>query len=588
MTNHKILIVDDEPANLRLLERLFRADYQVITASSGMEALELLGQYDVAVILSDQRMPGMTGIEFLKRAAQMRFHTVRIILTGYTDVNALVEAINSGVVYKYVSKPWANGDLTQTVARALEHHETNKLQYESKMHNERLEARLKTTRQGLVRLIAETLDLKDEYAHDHARRAAGYAVAIGRHLDVEAEELEQLELAAYLHDVGRIGFPDALLLRESSALSEDERAIVKGGSERAVKILAAVPDMSEIALSAQYVGERFDGGGKSPDTLSGERIPLFSRIVAVACAYDKMTSPRRSEPALTHDEAIERLRESGGKQLDPNIVEIFCRLTSVSQIRRAIDEGSVGTRLLPSRIFSDVKNIPTAELLQKFKTEPMMALDLLKLANAANPGAKTAQLMQAMSALGEPSLRNLLEHNGLPASDAKSDRWTERAARRATIAQLLAAHTEVMQPDEAYTLGLLYDAGEILLGSLFPEEMLGLEKYDDEERFKRQIGMFGTDSIQISRWMLEASGLPPALTGAVKAYRQLMQIDSPAALLLQAAHKISVEKEPGKTAAEAIGVDFLAALRLTRAELSQICERAEAVIETRIGTLQEL
>jgi len=109
--NYKILVVDDEPANLRMMERLFRGDYEILTAMSGLEALELLNQHDVALIVSDQRMPGMTGIEFLKRAAQIRPQTVRIILTGYTDVGDLVEVINSGVIYKYITKPWVNTDL---------------------------------------------------------------------------------------------------------------------------------------------------------------------------------------------------------------------------------------------------------------------------------------------------------------------------------------------------------------------------------------------------------------------------------------------------------------------------------------------
>jgi adenylate cyclase len=142
---YKILFVDDEPANLRLLERLFRRQYEVISASSGAEALDLLALHDVAVIISDQRMPVMPGIEFLKRAAMMRQHTVRIILTGYTDVTALVEAINSGVVYKYVAKPWVNEALQQTVTRALEHYETNKQQHEQVLHNKRLTERLKAT-----------------------------------------------------------------------------------------------------------------------------------------------------------------------------------------------------------------------------------------------------------------------------------------------------------------------------------------------------------------------------------------------------------------------------------------------------------
>ena len=141
--SHKIMVVDDEPANLRLLERLFRKDHEVITAESGEEALRLLTQHDVALLVTDQRMPGMTGIELLKRTAAMRPHMVQIILTGYTDVDTLVDAINSGHVYKYVIKPWNNEDLRQTVTRALEHYDTNKSRHELEMVNRRLVARLK-------------------------------------------------------------------------------------------------------------------------------------------------------------------------------------------------------------------------------------------------------------------------------------------------------------------------------------------------------------------------------------------------------------------------------------------------------------
>lgn len=140
--SYKIIVVDDEPANLRLLERLFRRDYEVITAESGEEALRLLDQHDVALLISDQRMPAMTGVELLKHTATIRPHMVRIILTGYTDVDTLVEAINSGLVYKYVTKPWNNEELRLTVSRALEHYETTKARHELEMMNQRLIARL--------------------------------------------------------------------------------------------------------------------------------------------------------------------------------------------------------------------------------------------------------------------------------------------------------------------------------------------------------------------------------------------------------------------------------------------------------------
>jgi len=136
--SYKILIVDDEPANLRALERLFRQEYEVLTASSAAEALELLNHHHVALLITDQRMPAVTGIELLKKTMSIRPQMVRIILTGYTDVEALVEAINCGAVYRYVTKPWGNEDLRVTVKRALEHFETNKKRHELQLTNERL------------------------------------------------------------------------------------------------------------------------------------------------------------------------------------------------------------------------------------------------------------------------------------------------------------------------------------------------------------------------------------------------------------------------------------------------------------------
>lgn len=140
--NHKILIVDDEEANLRALERLFRNDYSVLTVRSGEEALAILANHDIALLISDQRMPGMTGIELLERTVQLRPQMARILLTGYTDVNTLIEAVNCGHIYRYVTKPWKNEDLCLTVSRALEHFQANKTRHNLEMTNRRLRALL--------------------------------------------------------------------------------------------------------------------------------------------------------------------------------------------------------------------------------------------------------------------------------------------------------------------------------------------------------------------------------------------------------------------------------------------------------------
>lgn len=144
---YKILVVDDEPANLRSLERLFRGEYEVLMAGSGTEALQMLREHDVALLITDQRMPEMTGIELLKSTVPLRPRMVRMILTGYTDIDALVEAINCGQVYRYVTKPWSNEELKVTVRRALEHYETNKERYELELANQRLMSRIREIQQ---------------------------------------------------------------------------------------------------------------------------------------------------------------------------------------------------------------------------------------------------------------------------------------------------------------------------------------------------------------------------------------------------------------------------------------------------------
>src|SRR5437868_3232150 len=433
---YKIMIVDDEPANLRLLERLFRRDYQVLTAASGQEALQLLEQHDVALLVTDQRMPGMTGIELLKRTAEFRPHMVRIILTGYTDIGALVEAINCGQVYKYVTKPWNNDQLRLTVARAVEHYEDTRVRHELELTNKRLSQRLQQMTRAVVRSISDALEAKDEHLYGHARRVSGYAAAAGRRLRLDTAALEQLALASTLHDIGMIGTPDSVLLKPGP-LTDEERACVQTHPERGARMLASVPEMEDVAAAVRHHHERWDGTGY-PAGLAGERIPLASRIIRVADAYDAMTNPRPFRDAFGHEAAVARLREEAGRQFDPEVVRAFCELEALARIRGA----------------------------------------------------------------------------------------------SADAARLLAERTGLMTPGGAYALGLLHDAGELLLCSLFPEEMENLLWLGEEARLEREVAAFGVDHAQVSQWALEALGLPRALGALVQTHHDALRINAPAALLL--------------------------------------------------------
>ena len=337
--NYKILVVDDEPANTRMLERFLRNDFEVISAGSGSEGLDLLTIHDVALIISDQRMPEMTGVEFLMRSAEMRPHCVRIILTGYTDASSLVDALNSGVVYKYVTKPWVNTDLFQTIKRGLAHHETIKAQHRLNLENERLRNRLDADDVCFRRLCMELQNLKNEEASAGAARTQNIAEAIGRALKFDPVTLDRLSSAAYLHGIAEINVPNDLLYK-TGELNEEERSIVRSARQRAFQLLADIPGLEEIADIIKHQFEYYDGS-LSPEGLSGETIPLHSRIVAVAKAYDKMTSPGTAARGLTNIEAMTALSQAAGQQFDPSIVEVFCGLSSTGQMPELILENTL-------------------------------------------------------------------------------------------------------------------------------------------------------------------------------------------------------------------------------------------------------
>jgi response regulator RpfG family c-di-GMP phosphodiesterase len=299
---YKLLIVDDEAPNVRLLERLFRDDYYCLTASSGEEAMGLLDQHEIAVIISDQRMPQMTGIELLKQSAARRPHMVRILLTGYTDLEALVEAVNCGLVYMYVSKPWNNDDLKLRVSRAVEHYENNKLQHSLTATNERLEARLKKMRSGLVRAMAAVLQLKDPYLAEHAVHVSKHAELLGERFNFNHEQLADMTAAAFLHDL-----------------------VIAGAEE----VVSCVQELKETADMIRYHYENFDGSGV-PLGLIGDQIPLTVRLLRVVKEFDLMTNPRVEDEALPHQSAIQRLQLGAGKEFDPAVVQAFCEICASS------------------------------------------------------------------------------------------------------------------------------------------------------------------------------------------------------------------------------------------------------------------
>lgn len=310
----KILIVDDEEDNLALLYRTLRQDFYIIKTTSPLEALKILEETPIDIILSDHKMEEMDGVEFLKRSYEIAPQCVRLLVTAYSDSQILIDAINYGKIYRYIKKPWDPEELKLIVQAASEY-------YQLKIENDRLIYDLKDLFSGTINAITETLDAKDSFTLGRSRRVAFLSLKIGTQLGLPAEELGKLELAGLLHDIGMIGVPEDLL-NKAEMLSEEEFEIVKKHVNHGVKILEDIKQLNEVVEIIKYHHERFDGNGY-PNGLSGNDIPLTSQIISLADTYDGMVSNRSYREGMKSEEAIKLINEQSGQKFNPIVVTAF-------------------------------------------------------------------------------------------------------------------------------------------------------------------------------------------------------------------------------------------------------------------------
>ena len=321
---YKILIVDDEEDNLALLYRTLRGKYSITKAKSAIEALEVLKNEKFDCILSDHKMPLMDGVEFLKRVYDIQPRTMRLLVTAYSDVKILIDAINYAKIYRYIKKPYTPDELLMIVESALE-------TYQLKIDNENLITDLKDLFSGTVKAIIEALDAKDSFTLGRSRRVAYYALKMVNKMAVTPAEVSKIELAGLLHDIGMIGVAEDIL-NKSQKLSDDEYEKVKMHVHYSIKILEDIKQLKEITEIIKYHHEYYNGCGY-PYGLKGDEIPLGSRIIAIADAFDSMVSKRAYRESLDINDAIKILEQGAGKQFDPDLVQIFA-----SVVPEAIEE----------------------------------------------------------------------------------------------------------------------------------------------------------------------------------------------------------------------------------------------------------
>ena len=311
---YKILIVDDEPDNLALLYRTLRGKYEIAKSTSPILALQMMKAEHYNCILSDHKMPEMDGVEFLKRSYEISPDSMRILVTAYTDAGILIDAINYAKIYRYIKKPYNPEELMLVVDGALEY-------WQLKSDNTALVNDLKDLFSGTITAIVEALDAKDSYTLGRSRRVTFYAVKIAKALHLSDTTTGKIELAGLLHDIGMIGVSDDILAKVEK-LTPTEYDEIKQHVSHSVRILDDIKQLSDVVEIIKYHHEFFNGNGY-PYGLKGEEIPIGSRIIAVADAFDSMVTPKIYRNQVLPSVALSEIKSQSGKQFDPVVVDIF-------------------------------------------------------------------------------------------------------------------------------------------------------------------------------------------------------------------------------------------------------------------------
>ena len=303
-----ILFVDDEQMILRSLERLFAdSPYRVLTTDDAAEAIGIIGREEIAVIVSDERMPKMKGIELLERVRNASPETVKILLTAHADLATAEGAINKGEVFRFVRKPWDGGALQGLVREAVARFERRRAQWSAD--------------EATLLALAETIELKDPLTQGHCKRVAQYALWIAEALNIPEEVRRRIRFGAWLHDCGKIGVPESVL-NYPGALNALESELIRNHPQwgaQVVRLANMGPEIVNIVLCHH---ERYDGTGY-PQRIRAEAIPLEARIVAIADMYDAVTSDRPYMKKVGRPEAVRMLQLERGRALDPGLTDRF-------------------------------------------------------------------------------------------------------------------------------------------------------------------------------------------------------------------------------------------------------------------------
>lgn len=350
-----LLFVDDEPNVLKALRRLFHSENYVIhLAGGGAEGLDILRQHEVDLIISDMRMPEMSGAEFLAHTVEQWPGTVRILLTGYADMQSTIDAVNKGRIFSYCNKPWNDEELKLLVRNALEQkrlreererlsiiiqQQNDELKSLNEHLEERVEQRTSELNETLKRLDQANNSLKKQYTDSikafsriiemrpgikggHSKYIAENAHSVAKKLNLTDDETRSIIYAGLLLQIGKMTLPDKILVQPFYAMDAQQKISYLKHAQEAAPLLKGLEQLDAAVTLIRYQYEHYDGSG-SPEGLAGDEIPLGSRILSVVSDYIGFSEGTMTGKPMPVTDVRKRLHDFKFKHYDPKVVDTF-------------------------------------------------------------------------------------------------------------------------------------------------------------------------------------------------------------------------------------------------------------------------
>src|SRR5216110_196007 len=333
-TKPRLLIVDDEPEVRGVLRDLLSGAYECGEAASAEEALRQLRASEFDLVISDITMSGMSGLEMIPHVKVASPDTVIVMISGMQTIESAINALRLGA-FDYLMKPFDLRQAEAAVERALHHHEliVAKRRYENHLE-ELVDQRtaeldealgsLENAYRSTLKALTAALETRDAETHGHSERVVTFSLRLGREYGLSAAEMKALEFGSLLHDIGKIGVPDAIL-RKPAKLTDEEWVRMREHPMHGQQILRGIKFLEGAARVVAQHHEKWDGSGY-PLGLKGEEIDICARIFSVADAFDAITSDRVYRKGRPYEAAAKELNEWAGRQFDPKVVEAFHRV----------------------------------------------------------------------------------------------------------------------------------------------------------------------------------------------------------------------------------------------------------------------